>query len=36
LLYSALSTTRRGAQISYPAAADFERAWTESGGSHGA
>jgi len=28
LLYSALSTTRRGAQASYPAAEEFERAWS--------
>jgi len=27
LLYSALSTTRRGAQVSYPEGAEFERAW---------
>ena len=27
LLYSALSTTQRGAQASYPRAEDFERAW---------
>lgn len=27
LLYSALSTTRRGAQVSFPDAAEFERAW---------
>jgi ribokinase len=29
LLYSALSTAQRGAQISYPQGADFERAWEE-------
>jgi ribokinase len=28
LLYSALSTTRRGAQVSYPQAEEFERAWS--------
>jgi ribokinase len=28
LLYSALSVTQRGAQVSYPHAADFERAWS--------
>jgi ribokinase len=27
LLYSALSTTRRGAQVSYPLGVEFERAW---------
>jgi ribokinase len=27
VLYSALSTTKRGAQASYPGAEDFERAW---------
>jgi ribokinase len=31
LLYSALSTTRRGAQASYPAAEEFERAWSAPG-----
>jgi ribokinase len=30
LLYSALSTTRRGAQVSFPQAVDFERAWQAS------
>jgi ribokinase len=29
LLYSALSTMQRGAQMSYPRGADFERAWKE-------
>jgi ribokinase len=29
LLYSALSTTQRGAQTSYPQGPDFERAWRE-------
>jgi ribokinase len=29
LLYSALSVTARGAQVSFPQAADFERAWHE-------
>jgi ribokinase len=28
LLYSALSTTRRGAQVSYPEGEEFERAWS--------
>lgn len=28
LLYSALSVTKRGAQVSYPRAEDFERAWS--------
>jgi hypothetical protein len=30
-LYSALSTTERGAQVSYPRAEDFERAWSAGG-----
>jgi ribokinase len=32
LLYSALSTTRRGAQVSYPDGGEFERAWSASPG----
>jgi ribokinase len=30
LLYSALSVTRAGAQVSYPLAEEFERAWNAS------
>ena len=33
LLFSAMSTTRRGAQVSYPGADEFERAWSASQGS---
>jgi ribokinase len=32
LLFSALSTTRRGAQVSYPGAGEFERAWSATEG----
>jgi ribokinase len=32
LLYSALSVTARGAQVSFPSAEDFERAWKEHAG----
>ncbi len=32
LLYSALSVTQRGAQVSFPRAEDFERAWSASTG----
>jgi ribokinase len=35
LLYSALSVTARGAQVSFPRAEDFERSWKERAGTRG-